>query len=44
MAYEHAFEDSSVNNNAAPEENPFGAGMKITHYQDVVSILASRTF
>jgi len=41
LAYEHAFENTQVNNNANQQVNPFGPGLEVSHSQNTVSLDAT---
>lgn len=41
LAYEHAFENTQVNNNADQQVNPFGPGVEVSHSQNTLSIDAT---
>ncbi len=41
LAYEHAFENTQVNNNTNQQVNPFGPGLEVSHSQNTVSLEAT---
>jgi len=41
LAYEHAFENTQVNNNANQQVNPFGPGLEVSHSQNTFSLEAT---
>jgi hypothetical protein len=41
LAYEHAFENTQVNNNTNQQVNPFGPGLEVSHSQNTVSLDAT---
>ena len=41
LAYEHAFENTQVNNNANQQVNSFGPGLEVSHSQNTVSLEAT---
>ena len=41
FAYEHAFENTQVNNNTNQQVNPFGPGVEVSHSQNTVSLEAT---
>ena len=41
LAYEHAFENTQVNNNTNQQVNSFGPGLEVSHSQNTVSLDAT---